>query len=121
MSQPFDVIAYTADACVYCPICVNDMYEGKSIDYEGNEIGPVFRDSEFDYPTVCESCGNYLDLRLTTDGVTYSLGLLRDAVYDYTVTDFLISVANTLDRYLQDNYILDQFDIMTKDVLGIDK
>ena len=40
-------------------------------DHEGNEIGAVFGDSEWDSPQHCGRCGALIDTCLTGDGVEY--------------------------------------------------
>lgn len=77
MPQPFDVVGYTADADTYCPLCASTIYgDGLSIksdttDREGNLVGPIFVDSEWDYIVHCGKCGVAIDTKLTSDGLAY--------------------------------------------------
>lgn len=56
----FDILAWTADADMYCPGCAADLYpgldEGTARDAEGNEPHPVFADQEDEITGDC--CGS---------------------------------------------------------------
>ena len=60
----FDVIAYAEDGALYC----EDCFEG---DADGEDVSPVFGDTEFDCPQCCSACGSDLEVQLTSDGITY--------------------------------------------------
>lgn len=51
--KAWDIIAYTADADIYCPECAERLYpgcEGTADDHEGNEVHPVFASDEIEPP-----------------------------------------------------------------------
>lgn len=59
-----DVVGYTHDGSFYCPECLP-----VGIDPDGDDVGVVFADSEWDYYPTCDSCGEQCeDVCLTTDG-----------------------------------------------------
>ena len=64
MANCFDVLGYAEDGALYCPDC----FEG---DEEGDEVSPVFGETEFDCPQCCSTCGDDLEVQLTSDGLTY--------------------------------------------------
>jgi hypothetical protein len=57
--QPFEVMGYAADADTYCPDCAEEKYPD-GIDNEGNEVGAIFADSEWDRAAYCAACGEYI-------------------------------------------------------------
>ena len=65
--KAYEVVGYTADGDTYCPECIHEHYDVFGIDYghvyqdrEGNQIQPVFADSEFDRRIYCAECGEEL-------------------------------------------------------------
>ena len=82
--KSYDVLGYTADADVYCPTCADRRYGPQPEvltaeewqDDEGNEIGVIFADSEWDSPQHCSDCQVFLPVALTQEGYDY----VRDAV-----------------------------------------
>ena len=80
--KAYDVLGYTADADTYCPTCTFKRYgpepEGcpgcnhhRWEDSEGNLIGVIFADSEWDTPIHCSDCGAFIPVQLTSDGREY--------------------------------------------------
>ena len=62
-----DVVGYTYEASFYCVDCLPD-----GVDPDGEDVGAVFADSEWDYYPACDSCGERCeDVRLTSDGEAY--------------------------------------------------
>lgn len=113
MSHPFDIIGYTADADIYCPPCARDIY-GAGIstgigikDREGNLVAPVFADSEWDYPVSCGKCHQFIEARLTKDGIQSSYEMILEHLDSKTVTPFLMKVADSLlwIRLDEDSYV----------------
>jgi len=69
----FEVIGYTYEADCHCLQCTKNRFGGdptevdyERIDNEGNSIHPIFLDSEWDFPPVCEECLKLLNW----DGIT---------------------------------------------------
>jgi hypothetical protein len=63
------IVAYAADAALYCVGCVEAVYYPRcyiddpkwlSLDREGNPITPVFAAETFDSPQACDACGGRL-------------------------------------------------------------
>ena len=61
---------FTYEAAIHCFDCTADRFgEPKDkvsafygeIDNEGNEVGAIFQDSEFDYAPHCDGCGVEID------------------------------------------------------------
>lgn len=102
MAHPFDVIGYTADADVYCPPCARNIYgdgisgENGIKDREGNLVGPVFADSEWDYPVSCGKCLEFIDANLTNDGIQVAYEMIAESYDRKAVTPFLMKVADSL-------------------------
>ena len=66
----YDVLGYTADADTYCEDCARKRYGGtdeNALDSEGNELGAIFADSEWDRPVHCADCHAHLEATLTGD------------------------------------------------------
>jgi len=64
--KSFDIIAYSADADIYCPDCAETLYpsceiddpDNRAEDGEGNEVHPIFAgDMEFESGIACCECG----------------------------------------------------------------
>jgi hypothetical protein len=62
MRKSYEVIGYTYEADCHCLDCAgkrfpeNDRCELYGTDREGNEIHPIFFDTEFDSVPVCGDC-----------------------------------------------------------------
>lgn len=59
------IAGYAADADIFCVPCAEDIYasvEAGALDNEGNEIGVIFYDSEWDYLATCSVCHEELDV-----------------------------------------------------------
>ena len=57
--KAWEIIGYTADADVWCPICAREAYgplTEVTEDHEGNPVHPIFAVEEWDYPPVCCRC-----------------------------------------------------------------
>lgn len=68
------LVAFTADADIYCLACAEARYgpdSGTRRDSEGNAVQPVFSDSEWDAPQHCTRCGLFIPVRLTGAGYDY--------------------------------------------------
>lgn len=76
--KSYDVIGYTADADTFCPACAREWYgnvdaDPAPLDHEGNEVHPIFADSEWDSIPACARCGGVLDgISLTSEGMDYT-------------------------------------------------
>lgn len=74
LMKSYDVVGYTADADTYCPPCARNIYGDDRLgaievrDREGNLIGPIFADSEWDYAVTCSNCHTEIDTKLTNYG-----------------------------------------------------
>ena len=85
--KSYDVVGYTADAETYCGDCCTRKYgstkEG-TFDNEGNEIGAIFADSEWDCSLpCCTICGETLEgpsvIHYPKDGVCSVCDTICDA------------------------------------------
>jgi hypothetical protein len=90
-----NVVAWAADAALYCDDCARKRYgdiDGGAPDGEGNEVHPVFSsEDEADCPQHCDDCGAFLENALTGDGWAYVL----EAVIEDLAAGRLGSVALT--------------------------
>lgn len=68
------VVGFTADADTWCPACLPYPEDGE--DSEGNGIGAIFDESEWDSPVHCTACHALLETALTAEGAEY----VREAV-----------------------------------------
>ena len=65
----YDVVGYTADADIWCAGCLRSCYgydaleDGKR-DHEGNPIGAIFADSEWNYLLHCTRCREPIEIRV---------------------------------------------------------
>ena len=64
MANCFDVLGYADEGALYCPDC----FEG---DADSDDVAVVFRETEFDCPQCCSTCGDDLEVQLTSDGLAY--------------------------------------------------
>ena len=70
MANCTTVVGYTADADTYCVDCAKRIYgddrngAAPVHDREGNEVQPIFGDSEWDSQPVCRACGAEIDARV---------------------------------------------------------
>lgn len=53
--KAYDIIGYTADASVFCPVCIKKVYQSEEVDNEGNDIHPIFASDAVD-GEVCSEC-----------------------------------------------------------------
>jgi hypothetical protein len=100
--KPYDVVGYTADADVYCPLCATTIY-GEGIlgengikDHEGNLVAPVFAEAEFDYPASCGKCHEFINTNLTSVGIMCAYDMIEESLEKESVTDFLMEVSDSL-------------------------
>lgn len=60
-----DIIAWTINAAILCPVCAEFLYSARSLsvayDREGNEVRPVFASDEWDYLPCCDCCGEEIE------------------------------------------------------------
>jgi len=83
--KSYDVLGYTADADCYCEACATLKYGGTdadTLDSEGNGLGAIFADSEWDTPAHCCACGAFLSVCLTGDGWNYTLEAIVNDLAD---------------------------------------
>jgi len=92
-----DILGYTYDADTYCVPCTEREYPGATdwrvegfdpgdyLDSEGNMVGPIFADSEWDAPEHCGRCRVFLGTNLTADGYAYVVDALARADGDSDV------------------------------------
>lgn len=62
-------VAFAADAALHCPTCAERRFDLDGCDHEGNYIVPVFADESYDYPQVCDTCGDELNVVLSGSGL----------------------------------------------------
>ena len=76
------VVAYTADAAVYCPSCAYEKYTHKQwdglsnisngvLDNEGHEVTPIFTWDDFEFNQYCDTCGKLVVLGYYKDQLEY--------------------------------------------------
>lgn len=100
--KTYDVVGYTADADVYCPLCASTIYgdgisgENGIKDHEGNLVAPVFAEAEFDYPVSCGKCHVFIDTNLTNIGIMCAYDMIEESLEKESVTDFLMEVSDSL-------------------------
>jgi hypothetical protein len=100
--KSYDVVGYTADADSYCVPCTHRIYGDDRLGTieirgrEGNLIGPIFADSEWDYPLSCGSCNDFIDTNLTSDGIDFAMRIIWESLIEKSVTEFMMEVADSL-------------------------
>ncbi|AEW04632.1 hypothetical protein Sulac_1132 [Sulfobacillus acidophilus DSM 10332] len=73
------IVAYAADAALYCVACAHDLYgvnptdpaDPEHRDREGNPVHPVFEDAHSDQPEHCNACQTLLAIGLSPEGEQY--------------------------------------------------